>query len=62
MSGPGLIERLTEWLAMLPIRLAYRLVWLVALTGSATGQRVYRAMWDSDLDLPPIRSITETHP
>ncbi len=37
-----------------PVWLAYRLIWLVALTGETDAQDVYVAMWRAGLDLPPI--------
>lgn len=55
MGKPTIWERLTGWLAMLPIRLAYRLVWLAACTRNRTARDVYAAMWDANLDLPPLR-------
>lgn len=51
-------ERVKEWLAFLPTRLAFRLVWLAALTGHSGPRAVYRAMWDAQLNLPRIPSLT----
>lgn len=43
-----------DWVAMLPVRLAFRLVWLVALLGHRDARAVYQAMWDAELDLPSL--------
>ena len=57
MSGPTLWERFRSWAAYLPIRLAYRIIWLTAKAGSPDARAVYHAMWGVNLDLPPLAKI-----
>lgn len=45
-------DRLKDWFEFLPLRVAYRLVWLSAKSGSRTGIDVYNAMWEANLSLP----------
>lgn len=45
-------ERFASWAAYLPLRLAYRIVWLCARFNLGSGRDVYRAMWDANLALP----------
>ena len=60
MTPSTLWGRTASWLLGLPIALAYRIVWLMARLGSRNGRDVYRAMWDANLDLPPL--TTEIKP
>lgn len=57
MTEETAFDRLRSWLALIPIRLAYRIVWLSARLGSTTARDVYRAMWDANLDLPPLKKV-----
>lgn len=57
MSGEVWHERALAWLAHLPIRLAYRIVWFMARAGSRDARSIYMAMWDANLSLPPIASL-----
>jgi len=57
MGEYTIFERFKSWLVMRPIRLAYRLVWLAALTGHETPRCVYRAMWLANIDLPEIKGL-----
>lgn len=54
MSDQTLFSRIVDWLAMRPIYLAYRLVWLAAKTGHADAKAVHQAMWDAHLAIPPL--------
>ena len=46
-------SRYVDWLVFLPVRFAFRIIWLMAkVNGDA--RDVYRAMWDANLDLPPL--------
>lgn len=56
MGKATLWDRLSGWIAHLPIRLAYRLVWLTAKAGSRNARDVHRAMWDASLNVPPLTS------
>jgi hypothetical protein len=49
-----LLNRVTWWFVMVPIYLAYRLIWLMAKTGQPSAQTIHLAMWQADLDIPPI--------
>ncbi|MHB9878270.1 hypothetical protein ACSMXM_01195 [Pacificimonas sp. ICDLI1SI03] len=54
MNSETFMDRALAWLGMLHIRLAYRIVWLGARLGHNPSYWVYRAMWDANLDLPPL--------
>jgi hypothetical protein len=58
VSKPNIFRAILDWLAMRPVYLAYRLIWLVALTGHSDARAVYRVMWNAELDLPKIASLT----
>lgn len=58
MAPNSIFREILDWFALLPVRLAYRLIWLIALTGHRDAQAVYRAMWDAQLNLPPITRLT----
>lgn len=63
MGGePTIWERFVGWLGLLPVRLAYRLIWLAALTGNPTARSVYSAMWRMYLDLPRIKGLSDPQP
>lgn len=48
------------WLNYLPVRLAFRIIWLCARMGNATAIDIYKAMWKAELDLPVIdRLVTK---
>jgi hypothetical protein len=53
MGELTVFERFAGWLAALPVRLAYRLVWLTAVLGSRNARDVQRAMWNAGLSVPP---------
>jgi hypothetical protein len=54
VSAPTLWETIVGWLAALPVRLAYRIIWLTAKLGSRNARDVQRAMWDAGLSIPPL--------
>lgn len=54
MNPSTTLERLVDWAMHLPIRLAYRIVWLTALTGHSNARAVYDAMWEANLNLPKL--------
>lgn len=58
MTAPTLWGEIVSWLACLPVRLAYRIIWLTGKLGSRNAQDVQRAMWDAGLNVPepPARS------
>ena len=53
MTAPTVAE-IWDAIRFCPVWLAYRLIWLVALTGERDAQDVYVAMWNAGLDLPRI--------
>lgn len=55
MKGLTILERVADWLAYLPVRLAYRIIWLAARLNLGAARAVYAAMWDANLALPPLR-------
>lgn len=52
MESETVYTRLKGWLAFLPIRLSYRIIWLASLTRHPTPVAVYEAMWRANLALP----------
>ena len=62
MREETLFERVKDWLAMLPIYAAYRLVWLMAKWGHPDARDVYLAMWQANLDLPPLPPLSDETP
>lgn len=57
MNPLTFLERLGSWLAYLPIRFAYRIIWLCAKLNLGSARDVYRAMWDANLALPEIQEV-----
>jgi hypothetical protein len=55
MMPSTLWERVAGWFAYLPVRLAYRIVWLAAVLNLRAARDVYAAMWEANLALPPLR-------
>lgn len=45
-------ERLLGWFGCLPLRFAYRVIWLTAVLGGKTAREVQRAMWDAGFAVP----------
>lgn len=60
MGQLSLWERVADWLAYLPMRFAYRIVWASARMNLGSARDVYRAMWDANLSLPPMHSPGDT--
>jgi hypothetical protein len=56
MIEETLWDRIRDWFGYLPIRLAYRIIWLAARLNMGSARCVYRAMWNANLDLPPLPS------
>ena len=52
MKPTTIWENLTGWLAYLPVRLAYRIIWLTARLGGRAAKAVEEAMWDGGLGVP----------
>ena len=52
MSEATLFDRVTGWLAALPVRFAYRVIWLTGKLGSRNARDVQQAMWDAGLSVP----------
>lgn len=52
------LRRAINWLAFVPVWLAYRLIWASAATGNNGARHVYRAMWEAGLDLPVLARAT----
>lgn len=55
MGEPVLWREIVLWLAALPVRLAYRIIWLTGLV-SRDARDVQRAMWDAGLSVPEPRT------
>lgn len=51
---------LLDWLAFLPVRFAFRVIWCAAQI-NRDARDVYRAMWGANLDLPPLPARKETN-
>jgi hypothetical protein len=49
---PTIWERITGWFGYLPVRLAYRIVWLTARLGGRTARAIEEAMWDAGIGVP----------
>jgi len=47
------------WVCHLHLVIAYRIVWAGAKLNLGSSRDVYRAMWDANLDLPPIKGLTK---
>lgn len=62
MNPPSLWRRVADWFAYLPVRLAYRIIWLAARLNLGAARQVYAAMWDANLALPPIRKPSPDTP
>lgn len=54
MSESTIWKRALLWLEGLPVRLAYRIIWITAKLGSRNARGVQRAMWDAGLNVPPL--------
>lgn len=52
MGSHSIWKRLLDWFAALPVRLAYRLIWLTAKLGSRNAKDVSNAMWNAGLNIP----------
>lgn len=52
MRPSTLWEQITGWFGYLPVRLAYRIIWLVARMGGQTARAVEEAAWDAGLGVP----------
>jgi hypothetical protein len=46
------MERLLGWFGYLPVRLAYRIIWLTARLGGRTAKAVEESAWDGGLGVP----------
>lgn len=57
MGEIGLFRRFWGWLTWLPMRLAFRIVWLMAMIGNRSAEDVYLAMWSVNLALPRIKRL-----
>jgi hypothetical protein len=57
VAEPSIFARLLSEILWLPMRLAFRLVWLMALVGNRSAEDVYLAMWSVNLNLPPINRL-----
>jgi hypothetical protein len=55
MSELTIWQRALMWLEGLPVRLAYRIIWLTGKLGSRNARDVQQAMWDAGLSVPTIR-------
>jgi hypothetical protein len=51
MGRLTILERVSLWLASLPVALAYRIIWLTAKLGSRNASDVLQAMWDAGLNV-----------
>jgi hypothetical protein len=54
MSESSFWERAADWFAYLPVRLAYRIIWVAARLNLGSARQVYAAMWEANLDLPAL--------
>ena len=52
MRPSTLWEQITGWFGFLPVRLAYRIIWLTARLGGQTARAVEAAAWDAGLGVP----------
>ena len=52
MTPVTLLQRIFGWFGYLPIRLAYRIIWLTARLGGRAGKAVEEGMWDAGLGVP----------
>lgn len=57
MNPATRFERCVRWVVRLPIALAFRIVWAMALTGNRNAREVYAAMWDANLSLPRLKGF-----
>lgn len=62
MSPLSIWEEIGEWLAHLPVAFAYRIIWLSARLDLGSARAVYRAMWNANLSLPPLKPKQDTTP
>jgi hypothetical protein len=62
MTPITLWERITGWFGYLPVRLAYRIIWLTARLGGKTARAVELHAWDHGLGgALPARSGCKRH-
>lgn len=54
-------RRIADWAAHLPVRFAYRIIWLCARLNLGSARAVYAAMWDAHLALPPLPNKDPHH-
>jgi hypothetical protein len=47
--------QIIKWIMYLPIRFAFRIIWLMVIAGNDTAKNVYAAMWDANLDMPLLK-------
>ena len=52
MAEESIWSQALGWIACLPVRLAYRIIWLTGKLGSRNARDVQRAMWDAGLSVP----------
>ena len=52
MSPNSIWRDIALWLAALPVRLAYRIIWLTGALGSRNARDVQQAMWNAGLSVP----------
>lgn len=53
-------DRFVSWLEYLPVRLAFRIIWLAALVRLPSAESVYVIMWRDHLDLPRINRLIKS--
>ena len=59
MSELTLWRRIADWFAYLPVRFAYRIIWLSARLNLGSARQVYAAMWEANLALPEPPTRTD---
>lgn len=52
MNKLTIFTRIKEWLAYLPVRTAFRIIWVTAKMGGHSARNVHLAMHDAWLDVP----------
>ncbi len=54
MGESSIWDNVKGRLQLIPIRIAYRIVWMSAKLGSPVAKGIYEAMWEANLDLPKL--------
>ena len=58
MRPETMFEKITGWFGHIPIRIAYRIIWITALIGGKTARAVLYEMYASGLNVPVLKEPT----